>query len=118
MAERRTKGRFTIQFNLSDPQQASAAELLERQGRHKAQFLTNAIRNYMGGAAEQSGAAIPPDLEDRVRELVDRYMMAGRTSPTDDDQRNDGLAKTAETGTGIDYSAVQDTLLAFDSGIA
>ena len=40
-------GRFTIQFNLGDPQQERAAELLERQGRKKASFITDALLHYI-----------------------------------------------------------------------
>ena len=76
MTERKTKGRFTIQFNLADPQQASASDMLERQGRHKAQFLTNAIREYAGEGPSQAKSHIMSDLEREVRKLVDQYLLA------------------------------------------
>lgn len=47
MAEKKNPGRFTIQFNFQDPQQQAAADYLERQSRHKAQFLTSAILHYL-----------------------------------------------------------------------
>ena len=47
MTDKKNPGRFTIQFNAADPQQRQAAELLERQGRRKAQFLTAAILHYV-----------------------------------------------------------------------
>lgn len=47
MPAKKTPGRFTLQFNLKDPQQKDAADYLERQGRHKAQFLTSAILHYL-----------------------------------------------------------------------
>lgn len=40
-------GRFTIQFNMDDPQQRTAADFLERHGRRKAQVLTSAILHYI-----------------------------------------------------------------------
>ena len=43
MRERKYLGRFTLQFNVEDPQQRTAAEILGQQGRRKAQFLTSAI---------------------------------------------------------------------------
>lgn len=46
MREKQNLGRFTIQFNMNDPVQANAAEILEKQGRRKAQFLANAISYY------------------------------------------------------------------------
>ena len=47
MAEKKYPGRFTIQFNPGDPKQLSVSELLEQQGRHKAQFITNAVLHYI-----------------------------------------------------------------------
>ena len=46
MREKRNRGRFTIQFNMNDPIQAKAVEILEKQGRRKAPFLANAISYY------------------------------------------------------------------------
>ncbi len=47
MADKKNRGRFTIQFNAADPQQAQVIDLLVRQGRHKAQFLTSVILHYL-----------------------------------------------------------------------
>ena len=46
MADKKKPGRFTIQFNLKDPQQRKAAGLLEHQGRYKAHFIAAAILQY------------------------------------------------------------------------
>lgn len=46
MTKKRNPGRFTIQFNMNDPMHITAAGILDRQGRHKAQFITNAISFY------------------------------------------------------------------------
>ena len=34
MGEKKKPGRFTLQFNLEDPQQRAVSELLEQQGRY------------------------------------------------------------------------------------
>lgn len=47
LRERKYLGRFTLQFNVEDPQQRTAAEILGQQGRRKAQFLTSAILQYI-----------------------------------------------------------------------
>lgn len=47
MAEKRNPGRFTIQFDLRDPQHNQVAQLLEGQGRYKARFITNAVMHYL-----------------------------------------------------------------------
>lgn len=46
MADKKKPGRFTIQFNLKDPQQRKASGLLEGQGRYKAHFIAAAILQY------------------------------------------------------------------------
>lgn len=46
MADKKKPGRFTIQFNLKDPQQQEAAALLECQGRYKAHYIAAAILQY------------------------------------------------------------------------
>ena len=48
MGGKKQPGRFTIQFNLSDPQQRQVIELLNEQGRRKAVFLTAAVLSYCG----------------------------------------------------------------------
>lgn len=47
MAAKKNPGRFTIQFNVGDPQQQEVCNFLEQQGRHKAQFLTTAVLHYI-----------------------------------------------------------------------
>ena len=47
MAEKRNPGRFTIQFDLGDPQHKQVAQILEGQGRYKARFIANAVMHYL-----------------------------------------------------------------------
>lgn len=47
MAEKKDPGKFTVRFNAADPQQRTVIELLNQQGRYKAQFLTSAILHYI-----------------------------------------------------------------------
>ena len=46
MGDKKHLGRFTVQFNLGDPQQARTAEILEQQGRQKARFISTAVLHY------------------------------------------------------------------------
>ena len=50
MGDKKDPGKFTIRFNIADPQQQAVAELLNRQGRYKAQFITNAVMLYVHAA--------------------------------------------------------------------
>lgn len=76
MADKKNPGRFTIQFNHGDPKQQSVAELLEQQGRHKAQFITNAVLHYIN--CPETPETAPPQtvdkalLEKLVLEILER----------------------------------------------
>lgn len=58
MADKKKPGRFTIQFNLKDPQQQKAAILLDRQGRYKAHFIASAVLHYEQYAGEAVGNGV------------------------------------------------------------
>ena len=45
--EKRHAGRFCIQFNTADTRHAQVVELLETQGRRKAQFIAEAVLHYI-----------------------------------------------------------------------
>lgn len=45
--EKKDPGKFTVRFNMADPQQKAVIDLLNQQGRYKAQFLTNAVLHYV-----------------------------------------------------------------------
>ena len=45
--EKKDPGKFTVRFNMADPQQKAVIDLLNQQGRYKAQFLTSAILHYV-----------------------------------------------------------------------
>ena len=47
MAEKKEQNKFTIQFNAADPSHRQVADLLNQQGRRKAQFLVNAVQHYL-----------------------------------------------------------------------
>lgn len=76
MTEKKNKGRFTIQFNPADPQQLKVAELLEQQGRHKAQFLTSVVLHYIHCEETpdiaQSFHIDSTELEKRIMEILQR----------------------------------------------
>ena len=47
MAGKKDPGRFTLHFNLNDPQQKEAVEILNRNGRQKASLIARALLYYM-----------------------------------------------------------------------
>ena len=77
MAEKKDRAKFTLRFNMADPQQMKTVEILEQQGRRTAQFLTNAVMHYLHcpqtpEIPQQSGIG-QDELEKRVLEILQRY---------------------------------------------
>ena len=74
MADKMQPGRFTLRFNMNDPQQRAAVEILNRMGRQKAQFIAQALiplcgvqmspangkSDHMGRACAGAGHPIRP----------------------------------------------------------
>lgn len=71
MGGKKDPGKFTVRFNLCDPQQRKAAELLNRQGRSKAQFITNAVLHYAVG---DQIPGIPPMDDEQIKHLVENIL--------------------------------------------
>ena len=46
MTDKKDPRKFTIRFNICDPQHKAVIDLLNRQGRSKAQFLVSAVLHY------------------------------------------------------------------------
>ena len=70
MSEKKAPGRFTLQFNMKDPQQKPVSELLEQQGRHKAQFITSAILRYLQSPNPQEHDCGPPVMDETALERM------------------------------------------------
>lgn len=70
MDGKKDPGKFTFRFNLCDPQQRRAAELLNRQGRSKAQFIANAVLCYVDGQQSVPQGA-PAVNNEQLRLLVE-----------------------------------------------
>lgn len=47
MVEKKDLCRFTVQFNASDPCHQQTVDILNQQGRRKAQFIVNAVMHYL-----------------------------------------------------------------------
>ena len=94
MGEKKQPGRFTIQFNMEDPQQKTVSELLEQHGRHKAQFITSAVLQYMQPAMPNEINSDPPALD---QELLMRLLLSiVEKNPQFAPASLSGLARTAK----------------------
>ena len=115
MAEKRVTGRFTVQFNMEDPQQRQAAEFLDRQGRRKAQVITNAVLHYLN--CDKAASAPAPGngdlLESRLLDIIKKALGQDRDSeaaPVPSVKKSE----EASPAPAVDYSAIERTMLAFD----
>lgn len=66
--------KFTIQFNGGDPQHQQTAEILNQQGRRKAQFLVNAVMHYLH-CSETPNIPQPAPVDTAAIEIIVRRIM-------------------------------------------
>lgn len=75
MAEKKEQNKFTIQFNPTDPAHRQVIDILNQQGRRKAQFLVNSVQHYLRcPETPDVSQAIPVDvhaIEEIVRSIME-----------------------------------------------
>jgi hypothetical protein len=126
MAEKKTSSRFCIKFNENDARHLQVMEILNAQGRHKAQFIATAILHYIYC---RETSAIPQD-DARLRQTVETIVLevlAKRDTPMKqgtfpaDKQYSPKSRKSSEIGLDdveLDSEtirAIHDSLTAFRS---
>lgn len=96
MEDKKYPGKFTVRFNTADPQQRMAAELLNQQGRCKAQFLTNAVLFYVQAASDGQLAPLPEAM--RQCSIQQETVLAEKSVPKQrpDDDDMESIRKTME----------------------
>ena len=111
--EKKAECRFNIILNPGDPMHKTAIHALNNQGRHKSQFIVNAIIHYIRNDADVK-KSIGPDTEeirlicrDVLSEMIDR--IPGQTNPCVSDE----IPDTDAVDSDIDFSAIADTLNGF-----
>lgn len=118
MGGKKAPGRFTIQFNMSDPHQRTVAELLEPQGRRKAQFLTSAVLCYVQEPQGQGGASAgmkEEELEQMMLSILRKHPQL--TAPSQEDTLA-SVNAASHSDTWVDggsdaLQAITNTLAAF-----
>lgn len=65
MTDKKDPGKFTIRFNICDPQHKAVIDLLNRQGRSKAQFLVSAVLHYIN-CKETPEVSVPVPIPDQA----------------------------------------------------
>lgn len=120
MGEKKAPGRFTIHFNLKDPQQRRVSELLEQQGRHKAQFLTSAVLFYIQERqrhSETPAGISEAALEQMMLSILKKHpqLMTAEQESKQTSVKPPSEAQT-EADNGAALRAITSTLAAFQKG--
>lgn len=89
--------KFTIQFSSGDPQHQQVAEILNRQGRRKAQFLVNTVLHYIHCTETPDIPQQPPINTDAIETIVRRIMEEYAPKPIRQDARQTPEKKTVKS---------------------
>ena len=108
MAEKKERCKFTIQFNPADPSHQQTVEILNQQGRRKAQFLVNAVMHYLHCSESLEIPQVAPTNTDAIEVIVRRILQEQNTSaPTTPDTSKIKRERHAEN---IQYEDAADMI--------
>lgn len=126
MASKKLPGRFTLQFNAADPHQSAVIDILNQQGRSKAQFITSAVLHYINCSETPDYQLAAPTLDMKELERLVLEIIGRKTTPTSapqtavsEPQQKPTAAPTVRLscGDGVldseDLSAIAQSLAAF-----
>lgn len=66
--------RFTIQFSPTDPRHKPVVEILNSQGRRKAQYLVNAVLSYENAMEKAISGQMSPIDRETVAAIIDQIL--------------------------------------------
>lgn len=102
MAAKKERERFSLRFNIGDPVQRAAVELLELQPPHsKSQYIANAITYYNAHFADdpQPLKAIAPVIDRTAIEAIVREIMRQETGQIEKHAPVSGVSRAEEEKT-------------------
>ncbi len=111
--EKKAEYRFNIILNPGDPMHKTAINALNNQGRHKSQFVVNAIVHYIMNDAN-AGKALVPDTEEIrsiCREIITELIGELPQQPMTLIQEDETEPDTSDQD--FDFGAIADTLSGF-----
>ena len=111
--EKKAEYRFNIILNPGDPMHKTAINALNSQGRHKSQFVVNAIVHYIMNDANAGKAVIPDTEEIRTicREIITEMMADIPKQPLNLIQYEETSESTSDQD--LDLGSIADTLSSF-----
>lgn len=102
--------KFTIQFNSGDPQHQQTAEILNQQGRRKAQFLVNAVLHYLHCSETPDIPQPAPIDTDAIETIVRRIMMEEQTEKKPSAETKQDSVRRSIKSEQIDFGDAADLL--------
>lgn len=129
MADKKDPGKFTVRFNIHDPQHQTVVALLNQQGRNKAQFLASAVLHYINCKETPNLQTPPIDPETLEKTIVsilekrDRQKRGGGVPQKTESVCEINTAEEPQTkeesegwpGSAGEVSAILDSLKMFDN---
>ena len=111
--EKKAEYRFNIILNPGDPMHKTAINALNSQGRHKSQFVVNAIVHYIMNDANAGKALVPDTEEIRTicREIISEMMADIPKQPLNLIQYEETSECTSDQD--LDFGSIADTLSSF-----
>ena len=113
--DKKAEYRFNIILNPGDPMHKTAINALNNQGRHKSQFVVNAIVHYIMNDESASKAVVPDTEEIRTicREILSEMLDSIPRAPLPLVQEAEEELDTESAEQDIDFCAIADTLNGF-----
>ena len=109
MFEKKDPGKFTVRFNMADPQQRTVIELLNQQGRYKAQFLTSAILHYVHCSETPDIRGVPAVGSEEIERIVRSVLAQQQASPPQDAVQNTSVPwEASENQSSLSVSPSED----------
>ena len=110
MGNKKDPGKFTIRFNIADPQQQAAVELLNRQGRYKAQFITSAVLLYAYAASNKQ--TTPLLNSSAIQHTIQEIALGGEAIGAEGAAAKPSINKS-DGLEDLDVDAIRKTMQAF-----
>ena len=109
MFEKKDPGKFTVRFNMADPQQRTVIEFLNQQGRYKAQFLTNAVLHYVQRSEIPDVRGVPAASNEYIERIVRSVLAQQQASPPQDAVQNTSVPwEASENQSSLSVSPSED----------
>ena len=129
MADKKDPGKFTVRFNIHDPQQQTVVALINQKGRNKAQFLASAVLHYIN-CKETPNLQVPPVDPETLEKIIvsilekrDKQKRGGGVPQKTESVCEINTAEEPQTkeesegwpGSAGEVSAILDSLKMFDN---